>query len=122
MASVVRFKDVCLRCAGALTSCPCCWPISRVCRATPRPSLQANQRILDAAASRYEFPTDRVVSNLGEYGNTSAASIPLVSASSPADRHVGASAPVVAAGLDRTARSQPPLLGEPIDQLQLAEG
>ena len=38
---------------------------------------QANQRILDSAAERYSFPQDRVISNLGEYGNTSAASIPL---------------------------------------------
>ena len=39
---------------------------------------QANQRILDAAAQRLGVPPERVVSNLAEYGNTSAASIPLV--------------------------------------------
>jgi len=38
---------------------------------------QANQRILDAAAQRLGLPPDRVVSNLAEYGNTSAGSIPL---------------------------------------------
>ena len=38
---------------------------------------QANQRILDAAAQRIGISSDRVVSNLAEYGNTSAASIPL---------------------------------------------
>lgn len=38
---------------------------------------QANQRILDAAANRLGLPAERVVSNLAEYGNTSAASIPL---------------------------------------------
>ena len=38
---------------------------------------QANQRILDAAAARLGVPPDRVISNLAEYGNTSAASIPL---------------------------------------------
>jgi 3-oxoacyl-[acyl-carrier-protein] synthase-3 len=38
---------------------------------------QANQRILDAAAQRLGMPAERVVSNLSEYGNTSAASIPL---------------------------------------------
>ncbi|WIA18437.1 hypothetical protein OEZ86_002018 [Tetradesmus obliquus] len=38
---------------------------------------QANQRILDAAAQRLGLPAERVVSNLAEYGNTSAASIPL---------------------------------------------
>ncbi|XP_071701826.1 beta-ketoacyl-[acyl-carrier-protein] synthase III A, chloroplastic-like isoform X2 [Rutidosis leptorrhynchoides] len=38
---------------------------------------QANQRILDAVATRLEIPEDRVISNLANYGNTSAASIPL---------------------------------------------
>ena len=38
---------------------------------------QANQRILDAAAQRLGVAPERVVSNLAEYGNTSAASIPL---------------------------------------------
>lgn len=38
---------------------------------------QANQRILDACADRLSLPKERVVSNLSEYGNTSAASIPL---------------------------------------------
>jgi 3-oxoacyl-[acyl-carrier-protein] synthase III len=39
---------------------------------------QANQRILDAAATRLKIPAAKVLSNLGQYGNTSAASIPLV--------------------------------------------
>nr|GMD84526.1 3-oxoacyl-[acyl-carrier-protein] synthase 3 A, chloroplastic-like [Ipomoea batatas]GMD85630.1 3-oxoacyl-[acyl-carrier-protein] synthase 3 A, chloroplastic-like [Ipomoea batatas]GMD85633.1 3-oxoacyl-[acyl-carrier-protein] synthase 3 A, chloroplastic-like [Ipomoea batatas] len=38
---------------------------------------QANQRIIDAVAARMEFPAERVISNLVNYGNTSAASIPL---------------------------------------------
>lgn len=38
---------------------------------------QANARILDAAAQRLGLPSERVVTNLSEYGNTSAASIPL---------------------------------------------
>lgn len=38
---------------------------------------QANKRILSAAAERLGIPEDRVVMNLSEYGNTSAASIPL---------------------------------------------
>ncbi|GMY30070.1 3-oxoacyl-[acyl-carrier-protein] synthase 3 A, chloroplastic-like [Fagus crenata] len=38
---------------------------------------QANQRILDAVATRLEVPQERVISNLANYGNTSAASIPL---------------------------------------------
>lgn len=39
---------------------------------------QANQRILDAVAQRLDIPEEKVLSNLAHYGNTSAASIPLV--------------------------------------------
>lgn len=38
---------------------------------------QANQRILDAVAQRLKIPDHKMISNLAEYGNTSAASIPL---------------------------------------------
>jgi 3-oxoacyl-[acyl-carrier-protein] synthase III len=38
---------------------------------------QANQRIMDAVAERLKLPTSKVISNLSEYGNTSAASIPI---------------------------------------------
>jgi len=38
---------------------------------------QANQRILDAVANRLKIPSEKVISNLSNYGNTSAASIPL---------------------------------------------
>lgn len=38
---------------------------------------QANVRIVDAVAERLGVPRDRFVVNLGEYGNTSSASIPL---------------------------------------------
>uniref|UniRef100_A0A1J3DA21 beta-ketoacyl-[acyl-carrier-protein] synthase III n=1 Tax=Noccaea caerulescens TaxID=107243 RepID=A0A1J3DA21_NOCCA len=38
---------------------------------------QANQRIIDSVATRLQFPPERVISNLANYGNTSAASIPL---------------------------------------------
>lgn len=38
---------------------------------------QANQRILEAVASRLKIPTHKLISNLAKYGNTSAASIPL---------------------------------------------
>lgn len=38
---------------------------------------QANQRILDAVAERLNIPSWKVISNLAEYGNTSAASIPI---------------------------------------------
>ncbi|MBD2429435.1 beta-ketoacyl-ACP synthase III [Phormidium sp. FACHB-1136] len=38
---------------------------------------QANQRILDAVAQRLKVPSERVVSNMAQHGNTSAASVPL---------------------------------------------
>lgn len=38
---------------------------------------QANKRIIDAAAHYLEMPADKVVTNIHEYGNTSAASIPM---------------------------------------------
>jgi 3-oxoacyl-[acyl-carrier-protein] synthase III len=38
---------------------------------------QANQRIMDAVADRLHLPLDRVISNVADYGNTSAASIPI---------------------------------------------
>jgi 3-oxoacyl-[acyl-carrier-protein] synthase-3 len=38
---------------------------------------QANQRIIAAAAKRLGFPEHRIMSNIEEYGNTSAASIPI---------------------------------------------
>ena len=39
---------------------------------------QANQRILDAVGERLKIPNDKVLSNLNNYGNTSAATIPLI--------------------------------------------
>ncbi len=39
---------------------------------------QANARILDAVASRLGLPQDKFVSNIVHYGNTSAASIPIL--------------------------------------------
>ena len=39
---------------------------------------QANQRILDAVAERLEIANDKVLSNLAHFGNTSAATIPLM--------------------------------------------
>lgn len=38
---------------------------------------QANRRIMDAAAKRLNLPQDKILCNLDEYGNTSAASIPI---------------------------------------------
>src|SRR5574344_1876560 len=39
---------------------------------------QANMRIIEAVAKRLELPMDRVLVNIQRYGNTSAATIPLV--------------------------------------------
>jgi 3-oxoacyl-[acyl-carrier-protein] synthase-3 len=38
---------------------------------------QANKRIIDAAAKYLDMPDDKVIVNIHEYGNTSAASIPI---------------------------------------------
>ena len=38
---------------------------------------QANQRIMDAVGKRLGIPQSKILSNIAEYGNTSAASIPL---------------------------------------------
>lgn len=38
---------------------------------------QANQRIIDAAAKRLRFPSERILINLDRYGNMSSASIPV---------------------------------------------
>jgi 3-oxoacyl-[acyl-carrier-protein] synthase-3 len=39
--------------------------------------MQANQRIIDAVSEKLQIPSSKVISNLANYGNTSAASIPL---------------------------------------------
>jgi 3-oxoacyl-[acyl-carrier-protein] synthase-3 len=39
---------------------------------------QANQRILDSVGERLKIPREKILSNLGKYGNTSAATIPLM--------------------------------------------
>uniref|UniRef100_B1X480 Beta-ketoacyl-[acyl-carrier-protein] synthase III n=1 Tax=Paulinella chromatophora TaxID=39717 RepID=B1X480_PAUCH len=39
---------------------------------------QANQRILNAVADRFDIPHEKVLTNLAHYGNTSAATIPLM--------------------------------------------
>ena len=39
---------------------------------------QANERIIDLVVRKYGIPAEKYYKNLAEYGNTSAASIPLV--------------------------------------------
>jgi 3-oxoacyl-[acyl-carrier-protein] synthase-3 len=46
---------------------------------------QANVRIIDAAAQRLGIPRERTIVNIGQYGNTSAASIPLALAEAADD-------------------------------------
>jgi 3-oxoacyl-[acyl-carrier-protein] synthase-3 len=38
---------------------------------------QVNTRIIASATQKFDFPIEKVYVNIGEYGNTSAASIPL---------------------------------------------
>lgn len=59
---------------------------------------QANQRILDAVADRLNIPTEKVISNVGEYGNTSAASIPLALSEVVANGRVKPGDVIAAAG------------------------
>jgi 3-oxoacyl-[acyl-carrier-protein] synthase-3 len=40
-------------------------------------SHQMNARIIESAAKRLEIPDDKIFININEYGNTSAASVPL---------------------------------------------
>jgi 3-oxoacyl-[acyl-carrier-protein] synthase-3 len=59
---------------------------------------QANQRILDAVADRFAMPTERVLSNLSAYGNTSAATIPLMLDEAVRDGRVGAGDLIASSG------------------------
>ncbi|XP_004486610.1 beta-ketoacyl-[acyl-carrier-protein] synthase III, chloroplastic-like [Cicer arietinum] len=59
---------------------------------------QANQRIIDAVANRLEVPSERVISNLANYGNTSAASIPLALDEAVRSGKVKAGQTIAAAG------------------------
>ncbi|CAI8611795.1 unnamed protein product [Vicia faba] len=59
---------------------------------------QANQRIIDAVATRLEIPSERVISNLANYGNTSAASIPLALDEAVRSGKVKAGQTIAAAG------------------------
>jgi len=59
---------------------------------------QANQRILDAVADRFAMPAERVLSNLSAYGNTSAATIPLMLDEAVRDGRVGAGDLIASSG------------------------
>lgn len=59
---------------------------------------QANQRIMDAVAKRLGIPPDKILSNIAEYGNTSAASIPLALDAAVRDGRVKPGATIAASG------------------------
>ncbi len=59
---------------------------------------QANQRILDAVADRFAMPADKVLSNLAAYGNTSAATIPLMLDEAVRDGRVNAGDLIASSG------------------------
>ncbi|MBE9121465.1 ketoacyl-ACP synthase III [Tychonema sp. LEGE 07199] len=59
---------------------------------------QANQRILDAVAQRLKIPPEKVISNLANYGNTSAASIPIALDEAVRQGKVKAGETIAAAG------------------------
>ncbi|MGL5084010.1 MAG: beta-ketoacyl-ACP synthase III [Microcoleaceae cyanobacterium] len=59
---------------------------------------QANQRIMDAVAQRLTIPAEKVISNLANYGNTSAASIPIALDEAVRDGRVKPGDVVVTAG------------------------
>lgn len=59
---------------------------------------QANQRILDAVATRLHIPPQKVISNLAKYGNTSAASIPLALDEAVRQGHVKPGDTIAASG------------------------
>jgi 3-oxoacyl-[acyl-carrier-protein] synthase-3 len=59
---------------------------------------QANKRIIDAAAKYLEMPYERVIINIQEYGNTSAASIPIALSEAVRDGRVKAGDTIVFVG------------------------
>lgn len=59
---------------------------------------QANARIIDLAVRKYRIPTEKYYKNIQEYGNTSAASIPLVLSELEEQGKVGPGSRVLAVG------------------------
>ncbi|MDQ2873038.1 MAG: ketoacyl-ACP synthase III [Candidatus Eremiobacteraeota bacterium] len=66
VTKMIDATEIALRKAN-LTHDQLCWLIPH----------QANKRIIDAAAKYLDMPAEKVVVNIHEYGNTSAASIPI---------------------------------------------
>jgi len=59
---------------------------------------QANQRIMDAVAKRLKIPQSKILSNIADYGNTSAASIPLALDAAVRDGRVKSGDTIAASG------------------------
>lgn len=59
---------------------------------------QANARIIDLAVRKYHIPPEKTYKNIGEYGNTSAASIPLVLSELHEQGRVGSGSQILAVG------------------------
>ena len=59
---------------------------------------QANARIIDLAVRKYRIPQEKYYKNIGEYGNTSAASIPLVLSELREQGRVGSGSRVLMVG------------------------
>jgi 3-oxoacyl-[acyl-carrier-protein] synthase-3 len=71
---VYRFASSALADAAEQVAKKAGWEMSAVDRVIPH---QANIRIIESAAKRLGLPIERFVVNLQEYGNTSAASVPI---------------------------------------------
>ncbi len=71
---VYRFATTALADAAEQVSRKAGWSLEEIDRVIPH---QANVRIIAAAARRLGLPMERFVVNLEEYGNTSAASVPI---------------------------------------------
>jgi 3-oxoacyl-[acyl-carrier-protein] synthase-3 len=71
------------------------WEMNQVDRVIPH---QANSRIIEAAAKRLGMPEERFFVNLGRYGNTSAASIPIALCEAVDQGRVGPGDKVVLVG------------------------
>ena len=59
---------------------------------------QANARIIDLAVRKYRIPPEKYYKNIAEYGNTSAASIPLVLSELREQGRIGPGSRVLAVG------------------------
>ncbi|MCI8398148.1 MAG: ketoacyl-ACP synthase III [Oscillibacter sp.] len=59
---------------------------------------QANARIIDLAARKFRIPPEKYYKNIAEYGNTSAASIPLVLSELSEQGRIGSGSRILAVG------------------------